>query len=119
LLAVIDDDDSFRTALIELLGSMAYRARGFASAEEFVAAGEIGSYDCIITDVHMPGMSGLGLKQLLDRMECRAPVIIVTARAEQGLESKVLSSGAFCLLIKPFEAEILLDRVEKALIPGC
>src|SRR5271169_1422809 len=59
LVAVIDDDEPFRTALVESLASLGYRAGGFASAEEFLAADARSSYDCVITDIHMPGMSGL------------------------------------------------------------
>ena len=65
LVAVIDDDDPFRSALVESLYSLGYGVRGFASAEEFVAADMDGACDCIITDIHMPGMSGLDLQGLL------------------------------------------------------
>src|ERR1700716_4603602 len=65
LIAVIDDDEPFRTALVESLCSLGYRARGFASGEEFFAASGESSCDCVITDIHMPGMSGLDLQRLL------------------------------------------------------
>jgi FixJ family two-component response regulator len=114
-LAVIDDDESFRAALVELLSSIAYDVRGFACAEEFVAARVVESYDCIITDIHMPGMSGIDLQQLLVSRECRIPVIMITARAEPGLEGRAVSSGAVCLLRKPFEADALIGRLERVL----
>jgi FixJ family two-component response regulator len=115
LLAVVDDDESFRAALVELLSSIAYGVRDFASAEEFFAAGTVESYDCIITDIHMPGMSGIDLQQLLVSRECRIPVIMITARAEPELEGRVVSSGAVCLLRKPFEADALIGCLERAL----
>src|ERR1700716_4570726 len=65
LIAVIDDDEPFRTALVESLCSLGYRARGFASGEEFFGATGESSCDCVITDIHMPGMSGLDLQRLL------------------------------------------------------
>jgi DNA-binding NtrC family response regulator len=65
LIAVIDDDEPFRTALIESLCSFGYTARGFESAEHFIATDEQAPCDCIVTDIHMPGMSGLDLKRLL------------------------------------------------------
>ncbi len=115
LIAVIDDDEPFRAALDELLCSVGYGVRGFASAEEFVVAGGAGSYGCIIADIHMPGMSGIDLKQLLMSRECRVPVIMITARAEPGLEGRVASSGAVCLLRKPFEADALIGCLDRAL----
>lgn len=115
LIAVIDDDGSFRAALVESLCSFGYEVRGFASAEEFVAADGEGAWDCVITDIHMPGMSGLDLQQLLIARDCRVPVIMVTARAEPGLEARAVASGAVCLLRKPFEANALIGSLEQAL----
>jgi FixJ family two-component response regulator len=114
-IAVIDDDEPFRTALLESLRSLGYGARGFASAEEFVAAEGDGDCDCVITDIHMPGMSGLDLKQLLAVRDCRVPVIMITARAEPRLDVRVAASGAVCLLRKPFEASALIGCLERAL----
>ena len=115
LIAVIDDDNSFRIALAESLGSLGYDAQGFASAEEFIAGGGEGSCDCVVTDIHMPGMSGLDLKQLLTERGSKVPVIMITARAERDLEAKAASSGAVCLLRKPFEADALIGCLERAL----
>jgi FixJ family two-component response regulator len=96
LVAVIDDDDSFRAALADSLCSLGYGAREFASAEEFIAGDGEGSCDCVVTDIHMPG-------------------IMITARAEPGLEAKAASSGAVCLLRKPFESSALIGCLERAL----
>jgi FixJ family two-component response regulator len=115
VIAVIDDDDSFRASLAELLLSMAYGVRAFASAEEFVAVNDVDAYDCIITDVHMPGMSGIDLKRLLMSRDLRLPVIMVTGRADPDLESRVVSSGAICLLRKPFGADVLIGCLERVL----
>jgi FixJ family two-component response regulator len=115
LIAVIDDDEPFRTALVESLCSLGYRARGFASVEEFFAAGGESSCDCVVTDIHMPGMSGLDLQGLLMARDRRVPVIMITARGEPGLEAKATASGAVCLLRKPFGADALIGCLEKAL----
>ena len=115
LIAVIDDDEPFRTALVESLYSVGYRARGFASAEEFFAASGESSCDCVITDVHMPGMSGLDLLRLLVARDRRVPVIMITARGDPGLEARAAASGAVCLLRKPFGADALIVYLEKAL----
>jgi FixJ family two-component response regulator len=115
LIAVIDDDASFRAALVESLCSLGYEVRGFASAEEFVAGEEEVSFDCIITDFHMPGMSGLDLQRLLTARDCRVPLILITARAEPGLEARAAASGAVGLLRKPFASDALLGCLARAL----
>jgi FixJ family two-component response regulator len=115
LIAVIDDDSSFRTALFESLCSLGYNVRAFASAEEFIATGEEGSYSCLITDIHMPGMSGIDLKRMLTTRGCEVPVIMVTARGESGLETMAIDSGAVCLLRKPFETNTLNNFLQRAI----
>jgi FixJ family two-component response regulator len=117
LIAVIDDDESFQAALVDLLGSLGYEVRGFASADEFMANGVPDPYGCIITDIHMPGMSGLDLKHLLVSRACRVPVIMITARADCDMEGKVMSAGAVGLLRKPFEASALIGCLARALKP--
>jgi FixJ family two-component response regulator len=115
LIAVIDDDEPFRTALIESLCSFGYTARGFESAEHFIATDEQAPCDCIVTDIHMPGMSGLDLKRLLIDRGSLTPVILITARAEPGLEDRAISAGAIGLLQKPFKSDVLISCLEKAL----
>jgi FixJ family two-component response regulator len=112
---VIDDDDPFRIALVDLLGSLGYGARGYASADEFVAAGGEMLCDCVVTDIHMPGMSGIDLKLRLSARGFNLPVIMITARSDAGLESRAMASGAVCLLRKPFESAALTHCLEKAL----
>ena len=113
--AVIDDDEPFRTALVEALLSLGYGVHGFASAEEFLAANGNASWRCVITDVQMPGMSGIDLTRLLTARGSQVPVIIITARSEPDLESRAAASGAICLLRKPFPAEALLGCLKQAL----
>jgi len=115
LIAVIDDDESFRVALAEALSSLGYGARAFASAEEFCADHESEPYDCVITDIHMPGMSGFDLKRRLLAHDSGLPVIMTTADVEPGLEAKAAAIGAVCLLRKPFEADAMTDCLERVL----
>ena len=115
LIAVIDDDDEFRVALVEALASLGYGARGFASAEEFFAGDGTDSYDCVITDIHMPGMSGFDLMRRLLAHDPGLPVIMTTADPEPGLEARAAAIGATCLLRKPFEADAVTDCLERAL----
>ena len=115
LIAVIDDDESFRVALLEALSSLGYSARGFASAEDFFAGDGTEPYDCVITDIHMPGMSGFDLKRRLLAHDSGLPVIMTTADAEPELEAKAAAIGAVCLLRKPFEAHAMTDCLERVL----
>jgi FixJ family two-component response regulator len=116
LIAVVDDDESFRVALVELLGSMAFAARGFASAEEFISSGNADVYDCIITDIHMPGMSGIEFLRSLRSRKLHVPVILITARIDPGLEAKLESIGPICFLTKPFSPDALTACLERALV---
>jgi FixJ family two-component response regulator len=115
VISVIDDDESFRTALVGLLHSLGYGARGFVSAVDFLNSGGESSCDCIITDFNMPRMSGLDLIHLLTDRGSTVPVIMVTGRTEAGLEAKAAAGGAVCLLIKPFEEDALIGYLERVL----
>ena len=115
LISIIDDDSSQRDALAGFVRSLGYDVRAFASAEEFLASGELDQLACAITDIHMPGMNGFELKQELSLRFSSVPVIMITARSEPDLEEKAMSHGATCFLRKPIEADTLVDCIEKAL----
>lgn len=115
LIAIIDDDESLRQALEGFVRSLGHRAAGFASAEAFLAADDIAGYDCLISDIQMPGLSGIELKQLLTERHYRLPAILITARSDPGLAEKAQASGALCLLKKPFEADMLIACIDRAL----
>ncbi|HEV3137564.1 MAG TPA: response regulator [Pirellulales bacterium] len=113
-IAVIDDDQSFRVALVESLSSLGYGADGYASAEDYI--GLIGgkSFDCVVTDIHMPGMSGLDLMKRLAAGGSTTPVVLITARSDTNLEARAAAAGAACLLRKPFEIDDLIECIEGA-----
>ena len=113
-LAVIDDDESFREALVESLSSLGYKADGFISAEDYILAISGKSFDCIVSDVHMPGMSGLDLLKSLAARGSTTPVVLITARSDPNLEAKVAAAGAGCLLRKPFEINELIRCIDEA-----
>ena len=115
LISIVDDDSSMRDALVGLFRSLGYDARGFASAEDFLACSDLERFACAITDVQMPGMSGFELKRQLDQRHGTMPVIMITARPEPDLREKAMSSGAASFLRKPFDTEMLVDCLEKAL----
>ncbi|AJP71153.1 response regulator transcription factor [Sphingomonas hengshuiensis] len=116
LISVIDDDGSLRRALVALLRSLGYEASGHASAEEFLATGEIDRSACVITDIQMPGMSGIDLKIALDERDTRVPVIMITARSEEALLARAAASGAACVLQKPFPADSFVESLERVLL---
>jgi FixJ family two-component response regulator len=100
---------------VELVRSAGYDARGFASAEEFLGCGAVRKFACIITDIQMPGMGGIELKEHLTASRCPVPAIMITAHHQPGLEERALASGAACFLRKPFAADALIGCLERAL----
>ena len=115
LISIVDDDAAMRDALVGLLRSLGYDARGFASAEDFLACSDLERFACTITDIQMPGMNGFELKEQLDERHGTLPVIMITARSEPGLKEKAISIGAAYFLHKPLEPEALVDCLEKTL----
>ena len=113
-IAVIDDDESFRVALVESLSSLGYEISGYASAEDYLVENANKSVDCVITDVHMPGMSGLDLTKHVAAAGVTTPVILITARSDASLEAKAVAAGAVCLLRKPFEIDGLIKCIDEA-----
>jgi FixJ family two-component response regulator len=114
-IAVIDDDDSFRVALAESLSTFGFEVRGYVSAEDFISSNGQMSCNLAVTDVHMPGMSGLDLARHLTASGSKTPTVLITARSEASLEVRALAVGAACLLKKPFEIGDLIRCIERAL----
>jgi FixJ family two-component response regulator len=115
LISIIDDDESMRKALAALVRSAGFEGHGFASAEDFLGCGRVQSFGCVNTDIQMPGMSGIELKQQLVASQCSVPVIMITAQHDPSLERRATESGAACFLRKPFEADALIRCLEAAL----
>ena len=113
-IAVIDDDDSFRVALVESLSSFGFETSGYASARDFIAGNRHGLCNLVVSDVHMPGMSGLDLIRHLTASGSKIPVVLITARSEAGLEARATAAGAACFLRKPFEIDNLIECIEGA-----
>lgn len=115
LIAVIDDDASMRGALTRLLRSYGYRASEYDSADAFLALAPAPDVACIVTDINMPGLSGIDLKHRLTEHGSLTPVIMITARTETELHERAHSSGAACVLRKPFASDALIGCIQKAL----
>jgi FixJ family two-component response regulator len=115
LVSVVDDDESVRESLPDLLRSFGLEAQPFASAEEFLASDALDRTGCLILDVSMPGMSGPELQQELARMKRAIPIVFITAHSEERVRPAVLRRGAIAYLIKPFSESAILEAVETAL----
>jgi FixJ family two-component response regulator len=101
-----------------MMKCVGYSASGLASAEQFFENDAAATSDCIIADIHMPGLSGIEMTERLRAGGHRVPVIMITARAEPGIEQRALAAGADCFLKKPFEMDRLLACIEDALSSG-
>ena len=115
LIAVVDNDESVRESLPDLLREFGFVARAFASAREFLASGCIGEARCLVLDIAMPGMSGPDLQHELQRRRQAVPIIFITAYVDDILCSRVLEQGAVACLSKPFSDTVLLEAIQTAL----
>jgi FixJ family two-component response regulator len=115
LVAIVDDDDSMRSAIRGLLKAVGLPAQAFASGEEFLKSGQQRETACLIADIRMPGMSGLELQAKLNAEHCRIPTIFITAHGDANLRMQALRAGAVEFLAKPFDDEALLESVRGAL----
>ena len=113
--AIVDDDDSLRGAIQDLLEAIGVPAKAFASAEDFLNSGQHRHTTCLITDIRMPGMSGLELQAKLNADGCRIPTIFITAHGDEKMRMQALRAGAVEFLSKPFNDEALIESVRAAL----
>ncbi len=116
LIAVVDDDEAMRHALSELLEVIAMDCRTFERAEAFLASYAPGTFDCLVTDLRMPGMNGVELLQELKARKSSLPVIVVTSSVEAESRKQAVESGAFAYLVKPVSDELLIRYLKAALV---
>jgi len=115
LVAVVDDDESVRESLPDLLRELGFAAQVFSSAEAFLASTGIGQTRCLLLDIAMPGMSGLDLQRELGRRPQQIPIVFITARRDEAIRRRLLEQGAVECLFKPFSDTDLLAAVNAAL----
>ena len=115
LIAIVDDDDSFRRATTSFIRSLGYAVLHFASAESFLKSDRLHDTDCLISDVQMPDMNGIELQSQLIVQGYRLPIIFVTAFSEMRARAQALAAGAMGFLDKPFSDEELIACLNKAL----
>jgi FixJ family two-component response regulator len=115
LVAIVDDDESMRAAIEDLLSSVGIKARSFESAEGFLLSNLQNEIACLISDIRMPGMTGLELQAKLVAEGSRIPIIFITAHGNTRMRQQALRAGAIEFLGKPFDDESLLGSVRAAL----
>ena len=115
LVVIVDDDQSVRCALKDLMESAGLSARCFGSAEEFLESDERDQTAYLVADIHMPGMSGLELQAKLKAEGSRIPIIFITAHSDAKMKMQAMKAGAVEFLSKPFDDEVLLEKVRSAL----
>ena len=114
LIAVVDDDEAVREGTEALLRAYEYNVSTFGSAEEFLNSEQINDTSCIITDLQMPGLSGLDLQDLLIARGHRFPIIFITGFPDENVRARAMKAGAVAFLTKPVNADQLLGYLDKA-----
>ncbi|MBV9928050.1 MAG: response regulator [Acidobacteria bacterium] len=118
LVSVVDDDESVRESLPDLLREFGFAARAFSSPEEFLASDAFEQTRCLLLDVAMPGMSGPDLQQELRRQRKEIPIVFITAQRDEAVRSRLIEQGAVECLFKPFSEDDLLKALNAALRAG-
>ena len=115
-IAIVDDDPLVRETLHDLLDSAGYSSAVFSSAERFLKSKRLAEFACLITDMRMPGTTGIELHQRLVATGHAIPTILVTAYPDDGVRSRAAMAGILCYLPKPFTSEALLACIDSALL---
>jgi FixJ family two-component response regulator len=115
LVSVVDDDESVRESLPDLIRQFGFTVQAFSSAEAFLASEVLGETSCVILDIAMPGMSGPDLQQELRRRRWEIPIVFITANGDRTVRPRLLAQGAVECLFKPFSETALLDALQTAL----
>ena len=114
LISVVDDDESVRESLPDLLRELGFAVRAFASGEAFLASDCLGQTRCLIVDIAMPGMSGPDLQRELTRRQQGIPIVFITAHRDETIRLRVLDQGAVECLFKPFSEQALIGALNAA-----
>ena len=115
LVSVVDDDESVRESLPDLLRELGFAVQAFSSAEEFLASPAVNQSRCLILDIAMPGMSGPELQSELARSGKGVPIVFITAYADEARREELIERGAGDCLFKPFADTVLIEAVEAAI----
>jgi FixJ family two-component response regulator len=116
-ISIVDDDLSVREALGRLVESVGYDVEMFASALDFLDSSPIGRADCLVLDIHLPGMSGFDLQERLAASRAAIPIIFITAHDDASTRERIRRAGGAAQLYKPIEEQALLDAIRTAVGP--
>ena len=114
-ISIVDDDESVRESLPDLLSELGYDVQAFCAAEDFLLSSELATTDCVILDIAMPGMTGPELQSELTRLRRRIPLVFITAQIDESVRQGVLRRGAVACLFKPFTEAALIEALARAL----
>lgn len=114
IVSVVDDDESVRESLPDLLKELGFASRAFSSAKEFLASDSPGNTQCLILDIAMPGMTGPDLQRELKRRGMQIPIVFITAHRDETVRTRMLQHGAIECLFKPFSESALVEALEAA-----
>ena len=115
VISIVDDDKSVCVAIGSLVRSLGFVAYTFPSAEEFLQSPHLDNTACVVTDVQMPGMSGVELQRRLRAIGRDIPMIFITAFPDEKIRARVLEAGAICFLNKPFDGKSMIECLDTAL----
>jgi FixJ family two-component response regulator len=118
LVSIVDDDESVRESLPDLVREFGFSVRAFSSAEEFLVSDSISETRCLILDIAMSGMSGPDLQQELKLRGQAIPIVFITAHSDETVRPRLLAEGAVECLVKPFSDDALRKAIDDALQPG-
>lgn len=116
-ISIIDDDEFVREAIERLIRSLGYDAETFASAEDYLNRGNVAETQCLITDVHMPGLTGIDLQLHLIAAGHRIPIIVMSGYSEEAIRAAAMRNGAVGFLNKPILLDDLIECLNRALKP--
>jgi FixJ family two-component response regulator len=117
VISIVDDDDSVRASLDSLVRSLGFTAYSFPSADAFLQSPRLGDTKCVISDVQMPNMTGLELQNVMLAQGLRIPIIFITAFPDEALEAAAMKAGAIAFLNKPFDGQVMIECLQKAVAP--
>ena len=115
MIAIVDDDQSVRDGMVDLMSAMGFDAEGFGRAEHFLQSSRLDRTACLITDMRMPGLNGLELHHHLVRSGKRIPTIVITAYPTEPERTRALGAGVVCYLAKPVDENELVDCIKSSL----
>ena len=115
VVSVVDDDESVRESLPDLLAQLGFAVKAFSSAEEFLTSDYVGQTRCLILDIVMPGMTGIELQRELIRRRQQIPIVFITAHRDESVYPRLIEQGAVDCLFKPFSETALLEALNAAI----